>query len=126
MTNKFDIDLAYGLGVENKLLEALKGDKIEVKAERAHWQRTGNIAIETFSRGKPSGINVTEADYWAHTLMRENGEPYCFMLFPTPVLKGIVRFYLDNRPECVKMGGDGGTSEMILLPLKEIIKPRKV
>jgi hypothetical protein len=36
---------------------------IEVKEDRYH-AKSGNFAIEYFSRGKPSGINVTKADYY--------------------------------------------------------------
>ena len=122
--NRFDLDLRYGENVENQLLEALQGT-VEVKAERDHWMRTGNIAIEFTSRGKPSGINVTEADYWAQALMAGDS-PFCYLVFPTPVLKGMVRYYIDNRPECVKVGGDDNTSQLVLLPLKEIITPKQV
>ena len=122
--SRFDLDLRYGQDTENRLAEALKGT-IEVKAERDHWMRTGNIAVEYFSRGKPSGINVTEADHWAQALM-VGSNPFCYLVFPTPVLKGIARYYKENRPDTIRMGGDDNTSEMILLPLTEIIKPKMV
>ena len=122
--SRFDIDLSYGQQIEDKLLKALQGT-IEVKAERDHWMRTGNIAIEFFSRGKPSGINVTEADHWAQALM-VGGNPFCYLVFPTPVMRGMVRYYIDNRPDTVRKGGDNNTSEMILMPLKEIIKPKLI
>lgn len=121
-TSAFDIDLKYGQHVEEALLLALQG-KIEVKAERNHWLKTGNIAIEVSSRGKPSGICVTEAAHWAQVLMR-GGSPFCYLIFPTPVLKGIVRYYTENRPELLTRGGDSYTSELVLLPLKEIINPK--
>jgi hypothetical protein len=122
--SRFDIDLKYGQHVEDELLKALQG-KIEVKAERNHWMRTGNIAVEYWSRGKPSGINVTEADHWAQALM-VGDRPYCYLVFPTNVLRGMTRYYKDNRPDTVRLGGDDNTSEMILMPLKEIIKPKYV
>ena len=34
----------------------LQDKKIEVKSERGMWLKTGNIAIEFESYGKPSGI----------------------------------------------------------------------
>ena len=63
---KFDIDLEYGQVREKKVADMLQGKKIEVKSERGMWQRTGNIAIEFESYGKPSGIAATESDYWFH------------------------------------------------------------
>ena len=60
---KFDIDLAYGKLHEEKIISMLQDKKIEVKTERGMWSKTGNIAIEFESYGKPSGINATESDY---------------------------------------------------------------
>ena len=65
---KFDIDLEYGKVREELVANMLQDKKIEVKSERDKWQKTGNIAIEYESYGKPSGINATEADYWFHNL----------------------------------------------------------
>jgi hypothetical protein len=58
---KFDLDLAYGQMHEDRVLDMLQGKKVEVKTERGMWTKTGNIAIEFESYGKPSGINATEA-----------------------------------------------------------------
>ena len=69
MTNKFDIDLQYGQVREKRLADMLSNDKIEVKTERDIWKTTGNIAIEYKCKGKPSGIAVTEAKWWAHVLL---------------------------------------------------------
>ena len=59
---KFDIDLAYGKVREESIKDMLQNKKIEVKSERDVWQKTGNIAIEYESYGKPSGIAATEAE----------------------------------------------------------------
>ena len=63
---EFDLDLKYGQGREKKLAAIFDTDKfkVEVKTERDWWFKTGNIAIEIESYGKPSGISVTESDYW--------------------------------------------------------------
>ena len=66
--SKWDIDLAFGHIREDKVRDMLENKKIEVKSERGMWVRTGNIAIEFESWGKPSGIAGTEADYWFHNL----------------------------------------------------------
>ena len=77
---KFDIDLEYGKVREKQVAEMLQDKKIEVKSERGMWQKTGNIAIEFESYGKPSGIRATEADYWFHNLC-VGDETFCTLVF---------------------------------------------
>jgi len=74
----FDIDLPFGEIYEDKLKDILAG-KIEVKTERDIWKTTGNMCIELEYKGKPSGINVTKADYWCQ-VFTDNGE-VCFIIF---------------------------------------------
>ena len=54
---KFDLDLSYGKVREQRVADMLTDKKIEVKSERGMWVKTGNIAIEYESYGKPSGIH---------------------------------------------------------------------
>ena len=85
--NTWQQDSAYGDKMVDKILEILeitqyrkmegyfkefdvicvKGKDIvlrEMKADR--WMaKTGNIAVEVFNRGKPSGISTSRADYWS-------------------------------------------------------------
>ena len=77
---KFDIDLEYGKVREKQVADMLQDKKIEVKSERGMWQRTGNIAIEFESYGKPSGIAATESDYWFHNLC-VGDETFCTLVF---------------------------------------------
>jgi len=100
--NRFDIDLKFGEGVECKLKSALEGT-IEVKAERDIWLDTGNIAIEYSSRGKPSGIAVTEAKHWCQALIKDN-EVVAYIVLPTKKLKAITRhFYKREKQKLVVM-----------------------
>jgi hypothetical protein len=115
MSNKFDIDLQYGQVREKRIADILKNEKIEVKTERDIWKKTGNIAIEFESRGKPSGIAVTEAKWWVHVLADEEDD-YCMLLFPTDKLKKIARKHFSKAIN----GGDNDTSKFVLLPLNEI------
>jgi hypothetical protein len=70
----FDLDFGYGRKGE-KLVEELltEGKRIEVKRDRK-WFVTNNIYIEVecfFNKSKswePSGLMVTEAEYWAFVL----------------------------------------------------------
>ena len=113
---KFDIDLAYGKVFEEKIIEMLQDKKIEVKTERGMWSKTGNIAIEFESYGKPSGINATESDYWFHNLAIDK-EVYCTLVFSTPMLKQIVQKLDDHK---VVKGGDNWASKMFLVNLSKL------
>ena len=63
--------MQYGKVREQRIADMLQNKKIEVKSERDMWARTGNIAIEYQSYGKPSGIAATEADYWLTLITRK-------------------------------------------------------
>ena len=66
--NKFDVDLEFGEKFEKSVAKILTLGKVEIKTERDTWKRTGNIAIELSSRVKLSGLNTTQADWWAQVL----------------------------------------------------------
>jgi len=68
--NDFKYDLEVGQVGEKYLGNILQSKKIEVKTDlQAH--KTGNIFIEYYSRGKPSGISTSEADFYAFILSNE-------------------------------------------------------
>ena len=113
---KFDIDLAYGQMHEDQIIEMLQDKKIEVKTERGMWTKTGNIAIEFESYGKPSGINATESDYWFHRLAVDD-DVFCTLVFDVPTLKKIVD-KLDYHK--VVKGGDNYASKMFLVNLSKL------
>ncbi len=114
---KFDIDLEFGQTWEKHIDELFCGAKTcEVKTERDQWARTGNICIEVESYGKPSGLDATESDMWAHNLVKD-GKLLCTLVFPTDVLKELV-------PKATKgtvMGGDNRASKLNLVPLKKLM-----
>jgi hypothetical protein len=113
---KFDIDLAYGQVREEAIADMLQNKKIEVKSERDVWQKTGNIAIEYESYGKPSGIKATEADYWFHNLCLGE-EIYATLVFNTKTLEKII----DNLDYVRSVsGGDHNASRMFLLNLQKL------
>ena len=94
---KFDIDLSYGKVREQRVADMLTDKKIEVKSERGMWVKTGNIAIEYESYGKPSGINA--------------------LVFDVPSLKRIID-NLDYKKSV--SGGDNNASRMYLLNLQKL------
>jgi len=111
----FDIDLEYGIAGENHVLGLLNGAmKVEVKTDRmAH--STGNLAVEYSSRGLPSGIATTKADYWAFVI----GDNNTVIFIPTERLKELARVWY--KAGYIVDGGDQNTSKIILIPIKEIL-----
>ena len=115
-TNKFDIDLAKGIQMEETLKEFFEGKRIEVKSERHIWETTGNHFVEYECRGKPSGIAVTEAEYWALMLVREDETIVMVYIVPIERMKALARKYWKNKT----IGGDDNLSKGILVPISEI------
>ena len=113
---KFDIDLSYGKVREQQVANMLTDKKIEVKSERGMWMRTGNIAIEYESYGKPSGIEATKADNWFHNLCIGD-ETFATLVFDVPSLKRIIN-NLDYKKSV--SGGDNNASRMYLLNLQKL------
>ena len=113
---KFDIDLEYGKVREGAVADMLQNSKIEVKSERGMWQKTGNIAIEFESWGKPSGIAATTSDYWFHNLCID-GDIYATLVFKTETLKKIIDS-LDSKR--VVYGGDHKASKMYLVNIQKL------
>ena len=109
---EFNDDNRYDIKIIKNDIETL----VEVKSEKLA-SRTGNIAIEYFCRGKPSGIATTQAHYY-----------YCYViyndryrLFKIPVvdLKEMIKNKLFVR-DCI--GGDDMASKMFLFSIKSVEK----
>lgn len=113
---RFDIDLQYGQVFERKVADMLQNKKIEVKTERDMWKSTGNIVVEFESRGKPSGIASTEAEYWFHNLAIGD-DIVMTLVFPTKILRNYIA---QNMPRMVR-GGDNNTSRLYLIKLQELV-----
>ena len=109
--NDFRYDLKVGQIKESELAHILEHKTIEVKYD-LQAMLTGNVYVEYHSRGKPSGIAVSQADYYC----------FCFgatlHLIDTNLLKQRCRKYLNTNRD--KVGGDNNTSKGILLPITEL------
>ena len=67
-SSSFTHDLNFGESGEDWVNGIFaKGKKVEVKTDRM-THKTGNVFIEYESRGKPSGIATTDADYWVYKI----------------------------------------------------------
>jgi|TARA_R110000824_G_scaffold38267_9_gene117068 hypothetical protein len=117
--NKFDVDLKFGEKFEKSFAKILSVGKVEVKTERDIWKKTGNVAIELASRGKLSGLNTTQAEWWAQVLTID-GNIEGVLMFPVSKLKKIVKKSVFNGNGKMVMGGDEDTSEIALIPLEDL------
>lgn len=114
---KFDIDLKYGQKREQRIKEMIEEGTVEVKTERNWWYKTGNIAVEYESFGKPSGIAATEAKYWAHVLANGD-EEHCILWFRTAKLKQLVKKFEYST----KAVGDYKKSKAYIIPIMDLFK----
>ena len=112
-TNKFDLDLKFGQSKENELQIAIEG-KVECKADRL-TVKTGNLYLEIESRGKPSGIMVSTAPYYAICFVVEDRKKDVWVLIPTKILKKIMKKFP------IKAGGDSWTSKGHIIPKCELL-----
>jgi hypothetical protein len=88
------------------------GVKYECKADRlAH--KTGNLCIEYYSRGQPSGISTSEADFWIYMLVAPDGSVSETYKIPAQVLKDEIARKSYTRDVA---GGDNWTNKMLLFP----------
>ena len=108
----FRFDLLIGNEIEGELGVILNYKRIEVKSDRrAH--RTGNVFVEYASRGKPSGLATTQADYYCFEVKET------FVLISVIKLKLICRKYFKTERDIT--GGDENTSKGILLPVLDML-----
>lgn len=124
MTTKFlgfDHDFAVGKVGEGLVEELLTGGKkVEVKTD-LQWKKTGNIFIEakcwqnSSSSWADSGINATEADYWAFVLQNS------VFIFPTNLIKTACSKY----GRYINGGDFTNPSEGYLIRLDELLEENK-
>ena len=83
--NDFKYDLKVGQAKEKELGDIINDKTIEVKYDLQSLS-TGNVYVEYFSRGKPSGISTSDAEYYCFCL----GETY--HLISTKTLKSFCAY----------------------------------
>jgi len=109
----FDLDLMDGQAREDALARLLMKTRVEVKSDE-RCRETGHVFVEFSSRGKPSGISTTTADWWAIEFNKD-----CWLFLPTARLKEIARLAWQRGMKA--KGGDQDTSEGVLVPLEWLI-----
>lgn len=122
-------DLKLGELGEQTLIDILDSKSIEVKTDLM-WQKTGNIALEIYCHGKPSGIQATKSDFWAVLNIIDGGAVGNIIILPTTSLKSFAkRVYtnIQNYPDCrIVQGGDNKSSTILLMPLEMAINHKKL
>jgi len=111
--SNFRYDLKVGQMAEQALADILQNKTIEVKRD-LKFKVTGNIFIEFESRGKPSGIATSEADYWCFVLDE------IYILLKTQSLKELIDPLKGTDRQ--KRGGDKNTSVGVLLKVTDLMK----
>ncbi len=108
-SSNFEYDLKVGQVKEKELADILQNKTIEVKkCTEAFF----DIFVEYESRGKPSGINTSKADYYCIALKNS------FILVETDRLKKLCEPYYNTKRDT--KGGDNNTSKGIKLPIRNI------
>lgn len=110
---QFVANLIEGKEGEDLISEALL--KGEVKRDYGAGT-TGNVFVEYESRGKPSGLDVTESDYYVFLLADDWYDSEVFIGIKTSRLKRIF-----NKITYSVNGGDGKTSKGKLIRLSKLI-----
>lgn len=112
---KFDLDFGV-LNGETWFHEIMTNKKVEVKCDRM-TVKTGNIYIEYESRGKPSGIATSQADYWVYKFDEESA-----IIFKRELLKNKLKKLVSlGLAKADIQGGDDKTSKGVLLNLKDLL-----
>lgn len=117
----FNKDLAVGAVGEEYVKSIFEGQKVKLEVKKDDWAvKSGNIAIEFESRGKPSGIQTTKSDFWCHVIGH-----YFVLVFPVDFLRKIFDIYKDNKQYVKSMGDRSGgvpTAKAILIPWIELLE----
>lgn len=97
-----------------ELITTFQRVRLELK-EDFYCKKSGNIAIEFESRGKPSGIETSRSRFWlikAHT-----PEGWKLLSIKSDTLRKLIK---EERYARIAKGGDNWTSKMYLFALKDI------
>lgn len=111
----FDIDLRHGEAREDALVHVFLKARVEHKCD-GKAKKTGNLFVEYRQKGRPSGIAVTTAEWWAFEF-----DDATWLIVPTQKLKHLARrAYQEGR---VTQGGDHNHYDGVLLPLDWLVRP---
>lgn len=115
--NDFKFDLEFGvLDGETWFHDLVSEKKIEVKSDR-RTQETGNVYIEYWSRGKPSGISTSQSDYYVYKV----AEDEAIIISTSKLKQKLKQLVNEGKARMDVKGGDNNTSRGILCKLNDLI-----
>lgn len=113
-----EVECSVTFNNDNRWDFQLGNETYEVKDDQ-YSAKSGNVAIETSCRGKPSGISVTEADWWVHVIYLPTNNEQLATFTPTSVVKEMIT----KDYATLKTGGDKGSStEFYTFPMGYLIE----
>jgi len=115
-SSKFDLDLKYGQEGEKWLSLLADEKKMEIKRDNM-WHKTGNIYIEYLYKGEPSGISITEADYFA-VILSKLGKQMAVFIWETAGLKSALKRLAHAGKIKIKSGGDNNLTKGFIIPIE--------
>lgn len=112
----WDIDILRGINGEAQVLDILAG-KIEVKTDFKAY-KTGNLAIEIEFNNKPSGIQISEANWWLFNIRIPDKDPLLLIITLERLRQICTKYMFQGK---TVMGGDNMKSKLVIIPIQEII-----
>lgn len=109
----WDADILYGKAQEDAFAHVLFRSRYELKSDDK-CRDTGYVFVEYEQKGRPSGIQTTESDWWV-----ERFDVDCYVILPTERMKQLVRRAI--REGRVKMGGDHNRYKGALVPVTWLV-----
>lgn len=101
------------------LMQTREGRKITIEVkEDFSCQRTGNVGVEFECRGKPSGIETSQADLYLYKVHEPDGKQRLYVI-KTSLLKKMIR---EEKYFRIVSGGDPGSNSMNYLFKLGVIK----
>ena len=111
----FKYDLELGEMAETDFHQMLSEKKIEVKYDRKA-KDTGNIFIEFESRGNPSGISTTQADFWTYYI----DDDFTITISTKKLKEKMKRLLKDKKAKTIP-GGDENSSKGLLIKVQDLV-----
>jgi len=106
--NKFDFIIKYFPKNNNHII---RQSSFELKDDFL-TKDTGNLFVEYYCNGKPSGISISNADFYVFSVRKTDIRKADIFIIKTTKLKELIK---QVKPNIVK-GGDNNASKGFLLP----------
>jgi hypothetical protein len=113
----FSLKEDYDIKIVSQLGESIKETTIEIKNDIESFF-TKNVAFETFSRGKESGIQRTNADFWMHILRYDRR--IFIMIQKTDLLRKYIKKYAFAHLE--GKGDENSLTKFSLIHIEDVFK----